>query len=153
MLRLKDTLLVSGRKPNGAIAQLGEHLLCKQEVGGSSPPGSTPIHAPSLRWGRCSFINSSESLSGAPDDRRRFVQLGVSHSNQHAWPIVAPGGDRLGLYGQVNKRGRWMPRRQQAMKDVVADDSPRGAGKQALIRGCPNGETRPVRAGHSYLNT
>ena len=26
---------------NGAIAQLGEHLLCKQEVGGSIPPGST----------------------------------------------------------------------------------------------------------------
>ena len=25
----------------GAIAQPGEHLLCKQEVGGSIPPGST----------------------------------------------------------------------------------------------------------------
>ena len=25
----------------GAIAQLGEHLLCKQRVGGSIPPGST----------------------------------------------------------------------------------------------------------------
>jgi hypothetical protein len=25
----------------GAIAQLGEHLLCTQGVGGSSPPGST----------------------------------------------------------------------------------------------------------------
>lgn len=28
-------------KPAGAIAQLAEHLLCKQEVGGSIPPGST----------------------------------------------------------------------------------------------------------------
>jgi hypothetical protein len=27
------------------------------------------------------------------------------------------------------------------MKDVVACEKPRGAGKQALIRGCPNGET------------
>ena len=27
------------------------------------------------------------------------------------------------------------------MKDVEACDKPRGAGKQALIRGCPNGET------------
>ena len=27
------------------------------------------------------------------------------------------------------------------MKDVVACDKPRGAGKQALIRGFPNGET------------
>jgi hypothetical protein len=36
-----------------------------------------------------------------------------------------------------------MPRRQEAMKDVVACEKLRGAGKQALIRGCPNGETRP----------
>ena len=27
----------------GAIAQLGERLLCKQEVGGSIPPGSTSV--------------------------------------------------------------------------------------------------------------
>jgi len=51
----------------------------------------------------------------------------------------------LGLYGQVNKRIRWMPRRQQAMKDVVACDKPRGAGKQALIRGFLNGETHLAR--------
>ena len=53
--------------------------------------------------------------------------------------------DLLGLYGQANKRTWWMPWRQQAMKDVVACDKPRGAGKQALIRGCPNGETRPAQ--------
>jgi len=47
----------------------------------------------------------------------------------------------LGLYGQVKKRIRWMPWRQEAMKDVAACDKLRGAGKQALIRGCPNGET------------
>ncbi len=29
------------RLAKGAIAQLGERLLCKQEVGGSIPPGST----------------------------------------------------------------------------------------------------------------
>src|SRR3970040_663418 len=39
----------------------------------------------------------------------------------------------------------WMPWRRQAMKDVAACDKPRGAGKRALIRGCPNGETRPAR--------
>jgi len=33
----------------------------------------------------------------------------------------------LRLYGQVNKRMRWMPRRQEAMKDVVVCDKPRGA--------------------------
>jgi len=50
----------------------------------------------------------------------------------------------LGLYGQANKRTRWMPRRQEAMKDVAACEKLRGAGKRAMIRGCPNGETRPV---------
>ena len=30
-------------KPTGAIAQLGERLLCKQEVTGSIPVGSTRI--------------------------------------------------------------------------------------------------------------
>ena len=33
------------------------------------------------------------------------------------------------------------------MKDVVACEKPRGAGKQALIRGCPNGETHLPLAG------
>ena len=49
--------------------------------------------------------------------------------------------DRLGLYGQVNKRIWWMPRRQKAMKDVVACEKLRGAGKHASIRRYPNGET------------
>ena len=51
----------------------------------------------------------------------------------------------LGLYDQANKRAWWMPWRQKAMKDVVVCDKPRGADKQASIRGFPNGETRPVR--------
>jgi len=44
--------------------------------------------------------------------------------------------------GQATKGTRWMPRREQAMKDVASCDKPRGAAKQALIRGSPNGETR-----------
>ena len=47
----------------------------------------------------------------------------------------------FGLYDQVTKRTRWMPWRQKAMKDVEVCEKPRGADKQALIRGCPNGET------------
>ena len=39
-------------------------------------------------------------------------------------------------------KGNWrMPWCQEAMKDVVGCDKPRGAAKQALIRGFPNGET------------
>src|SRR6185437_5875385 len=37
-----------------------------------------------------------------------------------------------------------MPRRLQAMKDVATCEKLRGAGKRALIRRCPNGETRPT---------
>jgi len=35
-----------------------------------------------------------------------------------------------------------MPWHQEPKKDVVACEKPRGAGKRAVIRGCPNGETR-----------
>ena len=47
----------------------------------------------------------------------------------------------LVLYGQATKRTRWMPRQLEAMKDVGACEKVRGAGKHALIRTCPNGET------------
>ena len=35
-----------------------------------------------------------------------------------------------------------MPWRGQAMKDVAGYEKPWGAAKQAVIQGCPNGETR-----------
>ena len=43
---------------------------------------------------------------------------------------------------QVSKGRRWMPWRQEAMKDVASCDKLRGAAKQALIRRFLNGETR-----------
>ncbi len=43
--------------------------------------------------------------------------------------------------GQAIKGVRWMPWREEAMKDVASCDKPRGAAKQALIRGLQNGET------------
>ena len=43
---------------------------------------------------------------------------------------------------QATKSQRWMPWRQMPMKDVGGCEKPRGAAYQALIRGCPNGETR-----------
>ena len=45
--------------------------------------------------------------------------------------------------GQVCKGAWWMPWHQEPMKDVGACDKPRGVGNRMLIRGCPNGETRP----------
>ena len=42
---------------------------------------------------------------------------------------------------QATKGVRWMSWHREAMKDVVACDKPREAGKQASIRGFPNRET------------
>ena len=43
----------SGIVDPGAIAQLGERLLCKQEVTGSIPVGSTSFPVPSAKRAAC----------------------------------------------------------------------------------------------------
>ena len=48
------------------------------------------------------------------------------------------------LCGQVCKGTLWMSGHQEPMKDVGGRDSPRGVVNRAVIRGCPNGETRRV---------
>lgn len=53
----------------GAVAQLGEHLLCKQGVSGSIPLSST-IFGP---HGVCDL--RSRPADGAPSDRRRTLVL------------------------------------------------------------------------------
>src|SRR6476659_2261530 len=45
------------------------------------------------------------------------------------------------LFDQENKSTRWMPWRQEPMKDVGGCDKPRGGADQPLIRGFPNEET------------
>ena len=71
------------------------------------------------------FLNFYEFLNAIENFVSRIIQL-------------------LELYGQATKRIRWMPRQLEAMKDVGACDKVRGAGKHALIRTFPNGETHPV---------
>ena len=44
---------------------------------------------------------------------------------------------------QIRKSIWWMPWHLEPKKDVVICDKPRGAGKRAVIRGFPNGETWP----------
>ena len=58
--------------------------------------------------------------------------------------LLNEGNDIFGLYGQVNKRARWMPRQSEAMKDVVTCEKLRGGGKQPMIRRYLNGETHPM---------
>jgi len=59
---------VDGGPVLGAIAQLGEHLLCKQGVGGSIPPGSTITIRSALQAGlivtRDCIGDSAECLIG-----------------------------------------------------------------------------------------
>src|SRR6201992_3520208 len=74
------------------------------------------------------------------DSKAQAFELGVAFENQLI-VIFYMTPNRLGLYGQVNKRTWWMPWRQKAMKDVIACDKLRGAGKYASIRRFPNGET------------
>ena len=51
-----------GANPNGAIAQLGERVLCKHEVVGSIPSGSTSLEWLWVRWRF--FCSVSQSFAG-----------------------------------------------------------------------------------------
>ena len=108
---------------NGAIAQLGERLLCTQEVSGSIPLGST--------------IQKTE-------DRRRHldkdVQFFVNICHCGAIQIICPQSsvfcpleeifnNLLQSNDQEEKRKRWMPWQSEAKKDVIACEKLRGAGK------------------------
>ena len=53
----------------------------------------------------------------------------VSEYRNEAIAKKIESGDCLRLYGQVIKCVRWMPWRQEAMKDVIACEKLRGAGK------------------------
>jgi hypothetical protein len=68
----------------------------------------------------------------------RAVWLGV----MGGWSLFENCTVDASICGQVFKGARWMPWHQEPMKDVGGHDRPRGVVNQALIRGCPNGETR-----------
>ena len=55
--------------------------------------------------------------------------------------------------GQVTKSIWWMPRRDEAMKDVGNCDKSWGAVNRALIQEFPNGETRQINICHLHLNS
>ena len=50
-ISLHETTRAAGRDPSGALAQLGERVLCKHEVTGSIPVGSTNLAVLSARIG------------------------------------------------------------------------------------------------------
>ena len=55
------------RWTRGAIAQLGERLLCKQEVTGSIPVGSTSLIRCFIGYLRCTTVRSLEAISSAEE--------------------------------------------------------------------------------------
>lgn len=52
---------------------------------------------------------------------------------------------------KTDKGIRWMPWYYEPKKDAGAGETPRGSGKQLLIRGCPNGVTYIVEDNMSYV--
>ena len=109
----------------------------------------------------CSLFNNSEgkgSFGSDEDPNEQRVEMYLAHPRETkgAWMGGAntPRGcvswprkrSRIhDLWGQATKCMWWMPWRLQAMKDVAACEKLRGAGKRALIRRYPNGETQPAR--------
>ena len=60
----------------GAVAQLGERRLCKAEVGGSSPPGSTNwLPAPVHGTGQAHYISGKRSRDVSRRQRPRREQV------------------------------------------------------------------------------
>ena len=70
--------------------------------------------------------------------RAHCSALGV-RASEHLENSIASAS----IYSQVTKGLRWMPWRQEPMKDASGCEKLRGAAEKALIRRCPNGETRP----------
>ena len=65
---------------SGAIAQLGERLLCKQEVVGSIPSGSTTLDA--------SLASVGQSVGDPASDRAFKICSSAENEFAHVeWPI------------------------------------------------------------------
>ena len=105
------------------------------EVEGFVPP---PSRASSI-----SLLSSVvRELAVSVEPRRGFRCAGLPLPR---WPLEncrASTSINKNLFFQATKGQRWMPWRQEPMKDVGDCEKLREAVDQALIRRCPNGETR-----------
>jgi hypothetical protein len=99
-----------------------DHLLSKEPLATRST-GITPA------------VAEAPGRSSAPDTLFSFEGATLEHLENS----IASAS----IYSQVSKGLRWMPWRQEPMKDASGCEKLRGAAEKALIRRCPNGETRP----------
>ena len=125
----------------GAVAQLGERLVCNQEVAGSSPVSSTrrarsrgrrQRPAVPSRWDGRAVTSGSAPPRGSRH-RRAGRHCGSRHPRiiDNRRSLLKREGKcrtRLQRFKQCKRRGqatkgvRWMPWRRPAMKDVVSCD-------------------------------
>ena len=89
--------------------------------------------SPKQRGGKWNAIGTGGGVR-----RAHCSALGV-RASEHLENSIASAS----IYSQVTKGLRWMPWRQEPMKDASGCEKLRGAAEKALIRRCPNGETRP----------
>ena len=126
-----------------------DHLLSKEPLGTleTGHPRRDPDDSRSVHWllGRRARTTRAkypprgrtiERCEGA--GRAHCSALGV-RASEHLENSIASAS----IYSQVSKGLRWMPWRQEPMKDASGCEKLRGAAEKAEIRRCPNGETRP----------
>ena len=139
------TGFLKSQRPSAARAALGRwlHLASQRSFHNSFDEAK---HL-SLAWGRCNpkKSNTTRTTSAScaavlthcracgertPIARSRATWNRPPQGNRRRSTAMWPRLSRAGLYGQANKRIRWMPWQLKAMKDVAACDKPRGVGNR-----------------------
>src|SRR5690606_26495130 len=128
--------VLRGSAHPGALAQLAERLLCKQEVRGSTPLGSTAVR------GRFPAGSGLSAFSGCRYGRHRFRKRVTSSSPIAAGhPTCRRGTDRTGGHASVRLDGRPL----KAKSAVPAGTAPSsGSGHEAGQGGGVKSRTLPL---------
>src|SRR4051794_20469077 len=102
-------------------------------------------HRASAWWAASTLLSFERSVGPAVSRSRRFsaggwrCQCRPGRARAHLENSIATSTHVL--FDQENKSTRWMPWRQEPMKDVGGCDKSRGGADQPLIRESPNEET------------
>ena len=108
------------------------------QVDSTGPVGEAGNLHPLVRL-QCILLKEWNATGGTPRPSRRAHCSALRvRILEHLENSIASAS----IYSQVTKGLRWMPWRQEPMKDASGCEKLRGAAEIALIRRCPNGETR-----------
>ena len=134
-----------------------DHLLSKEPLG--TPVKRTNVPRTGMTPGRCTGYSARELVRATastsfeelvrPSRKRNAIVEREGACRAHCSALGVRASEHLensiasaSIYSQVKKGLRWMPRRQEPMKDASGCEKLREAAERALIRRCPNGETR-----------